>query len=150
MVGNVVDEWLKIGAGKTLLVASSAKDSKDYANRFCTRAVAAEHVGSSTPERGRDAILARSATARTQIVCKHGVLCEDYDLPNIETVVLKRTGALMTYLQMVGRGIRAAKGKELCIVIDPSGNVFRFSFPWEYRTYSLKEAPKEHPITVPP
>lgn len=149
MVGDVIEEWLAIGEGKTLCFANSVQESKEYAQRFRSIGLNAEHIDANTPESERDAILERFAKGKTQIVCNHGVLCEGYDLPNIETVILKRTSSLLNYLQQVGRGLRASDNKKECIVLDPAGNVFRFGFPQEYRTYSLSGAPKEKPLPSP-
>lgn len=147
-VGDILEEWFALGVGKTLAFCNSVAESQSLAERFTQEGIAAEHIDANTPSAMRDAILERFSTGKTQVVCNHGVLCEGYDLPDIETVILKRTQALMTYLQMVGRGMRAAKNKQVCTVLDPYGNVFRFGFPQEYRSYSLDGAPELKPIVL--
>ncbi len=48
-----------------------------------------------------------------------GYLSEGFDCPDVEFVQLARpTLSLAKYLQMVGRGLRVAKGKKNCVIID--------------------------------
>ena len=146
LVGDVVEEWKRVGVGKTLAFASDVSQSKAFATAFQKIGVKAEHLDANTTERERDAILERFHGGKTQIVTNCGVLCEGYDLPAIETVILKRTSSLMLYLQMCGRGLRSSPGKTECRILDPAGNVFRFGLPQEYRTWSLDGAPQERPL----
>ena len=54
------------------------------------------------------------------------ILTTGFDFPNIDAVVLIRpTLSTGLYLQMVGRGLRIAKGKEDCLLLDFGGNVER-------------------------
>lgn len=147
-VGDIIEEWFATGVGKTLVFANSVAESKKIAAKFNDEGISAEHIDSQTHEDDRAAILKRFADGKTTIVCNHGVLCEGYDLPAIEAVILKKTGSLAEYLQMIGRGLRPAPDKDYCIVLDPFGNVFRFGFPQDYRKFTLDSAPKEKPIVL--
>ena len=54
------------------------------------------------------------------------VLTEGFDAPNIDcTVLLRPTKSPGLYAQMVGRGLRIAKGKKDCLVLDYGENIFR-------------------------
>lgn len=56
-----------------------------------------------------------------------GILTTGFDYPELDTVILARpTMSLTLYIQMVGRGIRIAKGKEKLALVDMCGNVDRF------------------------
>src|SRR5690606_5807003 len=56
-----------------------------------------------------------------------GVLTEGFDYPELDTVIIARpTASLALYMQMIGRGIRIAIGKEKCAVVDMCGNVQKF------------------------
>lgn len=146
LVGDIVDEWCRVGRGTTLAFTSSVKESEELAKAFRARGFKAEHLDANTPEKERDAILGRFRDETTQIVTNCGVLSEGYDLPLIETVILKRTQSLMSYLQMCGRALRSADGKSEAIILDPAGNVYRFGLPQDYRTWSLQGAPQEKPL----
>lgn len=147
-VGDILQEWLALGVGKTLVFANTVPISKALAKKFNDAGITAEHLDSKTPDGEREEILKRFKKGATQVLCNHAVLCEGYDLPDIETVVLNSTQSLMRYLQMVGRGLRASDGKSECRVLDPYGNIFRFGFPHDYRSYSLDGAPTDKPVRL--
>jgi len=49
-----------------------------------------------------------------------------FDIPEIDRIVLARaTKSTALYVQMVGRGLRPAEGKDRCIILDYGGNVMR-------------------------
>ena len=83
------------------------------------------------------------------------IFSEGFDCPDVEFVQLARpTLSLAKYLQMVGRGLRVAKGKKNCVIIDNVGLYRVFGLPsqvWNWKAtfegklrYSRKkETPKE-------
>ena len=146
-VGDVLEEWQRHGLGTTLAFTSGVRASRELAARFGRVGVAAEHLDAQTPDVDRRAILGRLAAGDTQVVCNHGVLTEGYDLPIVETIILRPTSSLMLYLQMVGRGLRPAPGKTHCRVLDPAGLVYRFGLPQDYRLWSLDHAPTPRPLS---
>ena len=55
---------------------------------------------------------------------------EGFDCPDVEFIQLARpTLSLAKYLQMVGRGLRVAKNKECCIILDNVGLYRLFGLP---------------------
>ena len=57
-----------------------------------------------------------------QVLVNVDFFSEGFDCPEVELVQLARpTLALANYLQMVGRGLRVAKGKKNCVIIDNVG-----------------------------
>ncbi len=64
-----------------------------------------------------------------------------FDLPELSCVVLARpTKSLMLYLQMLGRGLRPAPGKDDCLVLDHAGCVHLHGFAEQDREWSLDGA----------
>lgn len=58
------------------------------------------------------------------------IFSEGFDCPDVEFVQLARpTLSLAKYLQMVGRGLRVAKGKKNCVIIDNVGLYRVFGLP---------------------
>ena len=54
------------------------------------------------------------------------VLTTGFDAPGVDVIVLLRpTLSTSLYCQMVGRGMRIAKGKKDCLVLDYAGNLLR-------------------------
>ena len=83
------------------------------------------------------------------------IFSEGFDCPDVEFVQLARpTLSLAKYLQMVGRGLRVAKGKKNCVIIDNVGLYRVFGLPsqvWNWNAMfegklkvgKKKETPKE-------
>ena len=136
-------------------VGGPSKVSPDYAGwdrlgDACLRP--ADKVGDSlaaTCLRGADRL------APIQVLVNVDIFSEGFDCPDVEFVQLARpTLSLAKYLQMVGRGLRVAKGKKNCVIIDNVGLYRVFGLPsqvWNWKAtfegrlrYSRKkETPKE-------
>ena len=65
-----------------------------------------------------------------QVLVNVDIFSEGFDCPDVEFVQLARpTLSLAKYLQMVGRGLRVAKGKKNCVIIDNVGLYRVFGLP---------------------
>ena len=68
--------------------------------------------------------------ASIQVLVNVDIFSEGFDCPDVEFVQLARpTLSLAKYLQMVGRGLRVAKGKKNCVIIDNVGLYRVFGLP---------------------
>ena len=68
--------------------------------------------------------------APIQVLVNVDIFSEGFDCPDVEFVQLARpTLSLAKYLQMVGRGLRVAKGKKNCVMIDNVGLYRVFGLP---------------------
>ena len=68
--------------------------------------------------------------APIQVLVNVDIFSEGFDCPDIEFVQLARpTLSLAKYLQMVGRGLRVARGKKSCVMIDNVGLYRVFGLP---------------------
>ena len=73
---------------------------------------------------------AADGAAPIQVLVNVDIFSEGFDCPDIEFVQLARpTLSLAKYLQMVGRGLRVAKGKKSCVMIDNVGLYRVFGLP---------------------
>ena len=72
-----------------------------------------------------------------QVLVNVDIFSEGFDCPDVEFVQLARpTLSLAKYLQMVGRGLRVAKGKKNCLIIDNVGLYRVFGLPsqvWNWK-----------------
>ena len=139
LVGDVVSTWLaRAGGRRTVVFASSISHSAGLANALRANGVAAEHVDANTPTAERTATFDRFRRGVTQVLTNCTLASYGFDLPELDCVVLARpTRSLVLYLQMLGRGLRPAPGKEHCLVLDHAGVVRRFGFADEPREWSL-------------
>jgi len=79
---------------------------------------------------GATCLRAADGVAPIQVLVNVDIFSEGFDCPDVEFVQLARpTLSLAKYLQMVGRGLRVAKGKKNCVIIDNVGLYRVFGLP---------------------
>ncbi|MST77996.1 DEAD/DEAH box helicase [Prevotella copri] len=79
---------------------------------------------------GVTCLRAADGLAPIQVLVNVDIFSEGFDCPDVEFVQLARpTLSLAKYLQMVGRGLRVAKGKKNCVIIDNVGLYRVFGLP---------------------
>lgn len=139
LVGDIVEHWMRHAASRrTAVFASSIAHSVALATEFVQHGVAAEHVDANTPQLEREAIFARFSSGSTQVLTNCTLASLGFDLPELDCVVLARpTKSLGLYLQMLGRGLRPARGKQDCLVLDHAGVVHRHGFATDERYWTL-------------
>ena len=104
---------------------------------------------------GATCLRAADGLAPIQVLVNVDIFSEGFDCPDVEFVQLARpTLSLAKYLQMVGRGLRVAKGKKNCVIIDNVGLYRVFGLPsqvWNWNAMfegklkvgTRKETPKD-------
>ena len=104
---------------------------------------------------GATCLRAADGAAPIQVLVNVDIFSEGFDCPDVEFVQLARpTLSLAKYLQMVGRGLRVAKGKKNCVIIDNVGLYRVFGLPsqvWNWNAMfegklkvgKTKETPKD-------
>ena len=104
---------------------------------------------------GATCLRAADGAAPIQVLVNVDIFSEGFDCPDVEFVQLARpTLSLAKYLQMVGRGLRVAKGKKSCVIIDNVGLYRVFGLPsqvWNWNAMfegklkvgKTKETPKD-------
>ena len=104
---------------------------------------------------GATCLRAADELAPIQVLVNVDIFSEGFDCPDVEFVQLARpTLSLAKYLQMVGRGLRVARGKKNCVIIDNVGLYRVFGLPsqvWNWNAMfegklkvgKRKETPKD-------
>ena len=104
---------------------------------------------------GATCLRAADELAPIQVLVNVDIFSEGFDCPDVEFVQLARpTLSLAKFLQMVGRGLRVAKGKKNCVIIDNVGLYRVFGLPsqvWNWNAMfegklkvgKRKETPKD-------
>ena len=87
-------------------------------------------IDSKTPAMERQQDIEAFKKGDIQVLVNVDIFSEGFDCPDVEFVQLARpTLSLAKYLQMVGRGLRVAKGKKNCVIIDNVGLYRVFGLP---------------------
>ena len=138
--------WDRLGAA----CLRAADNVGDRLGATCLRA--ADGVGDRL---GATCLRAADGLAPIQVLVNVDIFSEGFDCPDVEFVQLARpTLSLAKYLQMVGRGLRVAKGKKNCVIIDNVGLYRVFGLPsqvWNWnamfegklKVSKKKETPKD-------
>ena len=119
-------------AGWDRLGATCLRPADDVGDRLAATCLrAADGVGdrlAATCLRAADGVA--DELAPIQVLVNVDIFSEGFDCPDVEFVQLARpTLSLAKYLQMVGRGLRVARGKKNCVIIDNVGLYRVFGLP---------------------
>lgn len=139
LIGDVVDNWFRIApTRRTVVFCTNRKHSRHVCAEFVARGVRAEHLDGETPPDERAAILERTASGETQVLCNVFVASYGLDIPPLDCAVLARpTKNITLYLQTVGRVMRPAPGKVDALVIDHAGAIKENGFADDFHPWSL-------------
>lgn len=120
---EVVKKWIELaGDRRTIFFLPSVESSKALVEEFTRAKVRAQvvHAGMSLEERRH--ILQKFKNGEIRVIANVNVLTEGFDDPEVDCIGLIRpTKSLVLYAQMVGRGLRLAKGKRDCLLLDFTG-----------------------------
>lgn len=153
ITGNAIEHYRKLADGKQALVyCVNIEHSKHVCAEFSAAGYAAAHIDGGTPKLAREDIIERFRYGETRVLCNVNILTEGFDVPAAEVgILLRPTKSLALHLQMVGRVLRPADGKENAIILDHAGNSWRHGLPDEEHPWSLegkKARPKKKPVVT--
>ncbi|MBS4000798.1 MAG: DEAD/DEAH box helicase [Desulfobulbaceae bacterium] len=116
----LIEDHLKYFQGKqTVVFAINIEHSKDIVESYNRKGIKAAHIDGDTPDEIRKSILRDFADKRITVISNFGILTEGFDCPGIEVIQLARpTESLSLFMQMGGRALRPAEGKEQAIISD--------------------------------
>ena len=124
-----------VAAMRALGFCVSIDHARFMARHFSDAGIPAVAVwGDSTPA-DREAALRDLAKGVVKAVFSVDLFNEGVDVPNVDTVLMLRpTESPVLFLQQLGRGLRTAKGKSYCTVLDFVGTHRKeFRFDRRYR-----------------
>lgn len=138
--GSLVESYLQHAHGSQCIAfAINVAHSKAIAQAYNAQGIKAIHLDGNTPQKERRKAIADFRDRKIQVVSNVALFTEGTDIPGIETVqIAKPTQSLALWLQMLGRGLRPAPGKEYATLIDHSDNYVRHGLPDRDRIWTLK------------
>ena len=120
---NEVDYLQKEGRKSILIFVPSIHEANTLAS--CIRG--AEAVSADTKPKERDRIVNGFTSGNIPVVINCNVLATGFDFPELSAIIHARaTNSMAIWYQTVGRGVRIAKGKKDCKIVDFSGNSVKF------------------------
>ena len=115
---------------KGIVYAINISHAKKIMELYQEHSIKAVAIDSKTPAAERQADIEAFKNGDIQVLVNVDIFSEGFDCPDVEFVQLARpTLSLAKYLQMVGRGLRVAKGKKNCVIIDNVGLYRVFGLP---------------------
>ena len=115
---------------KGIVYAININHAQKITKLYQEHGVKAIAIDSKTPATERQQDIEAFKKGDIQVLVNVDIFSEGFDCPDVEFVQLARpTLSLAKYLQMVGRGLRVAKGKKNCVIIDNVGLYRVFGLP---------------------
>ena len=115
---------------KGIVYAINISHAQKITKLYQEHGVKAIAIDSKTPAMERQQDIEAFKKGDIQVLVNVDIFSEGFDCPDVEFVQLARpTLSLAKYLQMVGRGLRVAKGKKNCVIIDNVGLYRVFGLP---------------------
>lgn len=125
---EAVTEIIGLSGGRKswLLFCISVDHAENVRDELRRRGITAEMVTGKTPSTDRARILSDFKAGRVRAITNVNVLTTGFDAPATDLLAfLRPTQSLGLYMQMAGRALRPADGKENGLVLDYAGNVQR-------------------------
>lgn len=152
IVGDVVQEYLKLSAGKQAICFATDVETAGYiADQFNSAGVRAESVSAKTDTAVRADFIRRFREGSLTVLVNVDLFGEGFDVPAVETVIMARpTASLAVFLQQFGRALRLLDGKPYGLVIDHVSNWKRHGLPDKHHEWSLDRREKRGRQTPDP
>lgn len=149
LVGDVVSTWLERGEDRpTLCFAVNRAHAKLLHDQFADAGVTTAYVDKDTSRLDRRKIRAAFHAGEVKVVCNVGVLTMGVDW-DVRCIILARpTKSEMLFVQMVGRGMRRADGKDHLLLLDHTDTTLRLGFVTDIGYPALDDGVTRPPAEV--
>lgn len=158
--GHVYDHWKNLNpdARPALLFAPGVAEAVGFAEKFHGEGVGAASIDGedvwvdgktySSSREAREEVLARFKAGEIKVLCNRFVLREGIDLPEVYHGILATPiGSVVSYVQIVGRILRASPATPSVILQDHGGNWWRHGSPNADRDWASVYDVQERLIT---
>ena len=129
LVADVVQTWLEKAQDRpTLCFGVDCAHAQALQRQFQAQGVPTDYQDAYTDSEARHLIKHRFHHGETKVVCNVGTLTTGVDW-DVRCIVMARpTRSEMLHVQIIGRGLRTAEGKDHCLILDHSDNHARLGF----------------------
>lgn len=133
IVGDIVQEYLRHGAGKKFIAfGATIAHCEEIQRQFMASGVICSLYTSHTPDEERTEMVRefRSPTSYIRGLISVAALAKGFDVEDVGCIIMARPlrSSLAEHLQIFGRGLRRDPGdpSKQCTILDHSGNCVRF------------------------
>lgn len=139
IVGDVVETWKAKGEGKpTLVFAVDTAHAIKLEEEFIAAGIPAGRLSAESDSIERRSIRRRFHSGDLKVVINVGVLTQGADWDVRCLVIARPTKSEILHVQIVGRALRVAPGKDDALILDHSDNHLRLGFVTEIQHAALK------------
>jgi len=129
LVADIVDTWLAKGRGRpTLCFAVNRDHAQTLVERFEAAGVRVGYQDAFTKKDERRQIERDFADGSIEVVISIGTLTTGIDWDARCIILARPTKSEMLFVQMIGRGLRTADGKDFCLILDHTDTHLRMGF----------------------
>lgn len=122
-IPGILDQAFKKGRRACIVFVRSVEEARELAEITPY----SNYVHANTDKKERAEMLKSFKSGSIKTIFNVGILTTGFDYPELDTVIIARpTMSLALYIQMIGRGIRIAPGKEKLSMLDMCGNLKKF------------------------
>ena len=139
LVGDVVDNWLRLASGRqTIVFAVDIAHCEALNDRFQGVGIQSRALHTGLDDEKRERIVEEFKADKIQVLVNVSIASYGFDAPSVTCVVLARpTKSIVLHLQMIGRGMRPGFGP--CMILDHAGNTLRLGHADDLYRWSLDE-----------
>lgn len=151
IIGDALDHYRRELDGKRALAFCASVDaSQKLVAMFEAAGIPAAHIDAKTPASDRAEALRGIEVGKIKVLSNVDVFTEGLDVPVVDGVILLRpTMSPALFFQMVGRGLRMAKGKTEAVVLDHAALVTTHGLITDQWDWSLSgTASRNHLIAL--
>ncbi len=143
LVADVVETWRKMGENRpTFVFAVDRAHAAALHGTFLQAGIGSAYVDANTSTDERDDIRKKFHAGDIKVVCNIGTMTTGVDW-DVRCVVLARpTKSEMLFVQIIGRGLRTADGKDDCLILDHSDTHLRLGFVTDINHAKLDDGTK--------
>lgn len=124
VLANVVEHFRKLNPllEPSVLFPPGVPESRWFASHLTEKGIATVHIDADTRDSDREEAFRNHQSGQVKVISSYGVLQEGWDAPWAKHAILCRpVAAVTTYVQLVGRVLRSAAGKDRATLQDHVG-----------------------------
>jgi DNA repair protein RadD len=150
-IGDAVSHYRRrLHPGTAICFCCTIEHAEQMAAAFRAAGIRAASVSGGTPAEERKRLIAGLGTGEVEVLSSCMIISEGTDIPSVGGAILMRpTASLSLYLQMVGRALRPAPGKNEAVILDHDGNAHHHGLPTDEREWNLAGRRRRVGVSIP-